>query len=257
MRMRYVRKKWVAVGGKVKAALMARWGSPAGLARLITFVSLAILLSFSLNAYLQARDGKRKMTAEMDIVLTSGLIEHLERTAVMSARMGALTGAHYWEQRYRNAASELTAALKSAASGHYYNETAIAQSTAAHVRILEMCDQAFDLVHQGRLKEAEAIVFGAEINEQVALYASGVPAQCCPAEDVVRLVELYNTIVSLDEVLTMSAHMSAFTGEAKWREEYSQAEPRLGAAIDEALAMVSTPEAQRRRPCAPSVWRIG
>jgi methyl-accepting chemotaxis protein len=48
-----------------------------------------------------------------------------------------------------------------------------------------------------------------------------------------RLESLSGTIVHLDEVLTMSARMSAATGEPKWEERYLKYDPQLVAAIEE------------------------
>lgn len=57
----------------------------------------------------------------------------------------------------------------------------------------------------------------------------------------VRVAELRGTFAYLDEWLTMSAHMAALTGEARWVSRYEEASPDLAAAIAEAVAL-STPE---------------
>jgi signal transduction histidine kinase/CheY-like chemotaxis protein len=54
-----------------------------------------------------------------------------------------------------------------------------------------------------------------------------------------RLEELRGAIVHLDEVLTMSARMAAATGDEHWERRYRQYEPRLTAAIEEALSLGS------------------
>ena len=56
-----------------------------------------------------------------------------------------------------------------------------------------------------------------------------------------RVVELHGTIKHLDEVLTMSARMAAATADLSWESRYLAFEPRLDAAIKE--AMMLTPEA--------------
>ncbi len=50
-----------------------------------------------------------------------------------------------------------------------------------------------------------------------------------------RIEKLRGTILRLDEILTMSTHMAAATGEAQWEERYRQYEPTLDAAIQEAI----------------------
>ncbi|MHC4266730.1 MAG: hypothetical protein ACYSUK_12495 [Planctomycetota bacterium] len=52
-----------------------------------------------------------------------------------------------------------------------------------------------------------------------------------------RTVELDGVIVHLDEVLTMSARMAAATGDLDWEERYRVFEPRLDAAINEAMGL--------------------
>ncbi len=57
----------------------------------------------------------------------------------------------------------------------------------------------------------------------------------------VRVAELRGTISQLDELLTMSARMAAASGDPAWVARYDEAEPRLDAAIVEAVAL-ATPD---------------
>jgi signal transduction histidine kinase len=52
-----------------------------------------------------------------------------------------------------------------------------------------------------------------------------------------RLVELRGEIVHLDEVLTMSARLSATSGDLQWEDRYNRYVPRLDAAIKETLRL--------------------
>jgi H+/gluconate symporter-like permease len=54
-----------------------------------------------------------------------------------------------------------------------------------------------------------------------------------------RIKELQGMIVHLNEVLTMSARMAAVTEDLAWERRYRQFEPRLDAAIKEALVLAS------------------
>ena len=56
-----------------------------------------------------------------------------------------------------------------------------------------------------------------------------------------RVTELRGTIAHLDELLTMSARMAALSGDTRWATRYDAAEPRLDAAINEAVAL-ATPQ---------------
>ena len=53
-----------------------------------------------------------------------------------------------------------------------------------------------------------------------------------------RMTELKGTIIHMDEVLTMSARMAAATGDLQWERRYRTFEPKLEAAIREAMALV-------------------
>ncbi|MBL7152328.1 MAG: hypothetical protein ISS79_01320 [Phycisphaerae bacterium] len=52
-----------------------------------------------------------------------------------------------------------------------------------------------------------------------------------------RIIELGGTIIHLDEVLTMSSKMAAATGDIRWEERYRNFEPKLDAAIKEAMTL--------------------
>jgi signal transduction histidine kinase/DNA-binding response OmpR family regulator len=54
-----------------------------------------------------------------------------------------------------------------------------------------------------------------------------------------RVEELRGVILHLDEVLTMSARMTAATGDLSWETRYHQSEPKLDAAIKETMALSS------------------
>lgn len=56
------------------------------------------------------------------------------------------------------------------------------------------------------------------------------------AERNLRIEELRGQIIYLDEVLTMSARMCALTADTSWEARYRQFEPKLEAAIDEAMS---------------------
>jgi len=57
-----------------------------------------------------------------------------------------------------------------------------------------------------------------------------------------KIERLRGTIIHLDEVLTMSARMAAATGNLSWEERYRGFEPKLDAAIKEAIRLA--PEAR-------------
>ena len=54
-----------------------------------------------------------------------------------------------------------------------------------------------------------------------------------------RVTELRGIIAHLDELLTMSARVAALSGDERWVHRYDEAEPRLDAAITEAVALAT------------------
>ena len=63
-----------------------------------------------------------------------------------------------------------------------------------------------------------------------------------------RTEKLRSTIIHLDEVLTMSARMAAATGNLQWEKRYHSFEPKLDAAIKEAIRLA--PEAYSGKDAA-------
>lgn len=65
-----------------------------------------------------------------------------------------------------------------------------------------------------------------------------------------RLQELSGKIVYFDEVLTMSARMSASSGDPRWEKRYLEYDPQLSAALDESAKIA--PDAYKNLPTAVS-----
>jgi len=98
-----------------------------------------------------------------------------------------------------------------------------------------MENQAFDLIRQGRAEEARAVLFSDEYEREKLIYAQGMTKFALHEDIVLCLEQLRGTIIYLDEVLTMSARMAAATGNLRWEERYRGFEPKLDAAIKEAM----------------------
>jgi len=174
---------------------------------------------------------------------------HLDEVLTMSARMAAATGDLRWEERYRRFKPQLDAAIKEAR--RYARDgpraTAVARIEAANAKLAEMESRAFNLVRHGRADQARALLLSDEHETQKRLYARGMlwfhPRRCC-----LRLLQLRGMIVHMDEVLTMSARMAAASGDLRWEERYRRFEPKLDAAIKEAVAIA--PEVQSAEAAA-------
>jgi PAS domain S-box-containing protein len=59
-------------------------------------------------------------------------------------------------------------------------------------------------------------------------------------QNYLKVERVRGVIIHLDEVLTMSARMAAFTGDPQWDKRYHRFEPQLNVAIKEAIALAPT-----------------
>ena len=91
-------------------------------------------------------------------------------------------------------------------------------------------------------KIAMSLLLTAAILIGLSSYARSLYSEFKTAESQYRrIIELNGVITHLDEVLTMSARMAAATGDLKWETRYRGFEPKLDAAIKEAIGLA--PEA--------------
>lgn len=169
----------------------------------------------------------------------SGTILHLNEVLTMSARMVAATGKPRWETRYRQFQPELAAAIREATqmAPEADRGRSIAATDAANIKLVEMDTRAFDLIAQGRGDQAKALLFSGEYDRQKRIFANGLAAFDRSRHRYLQLARLRATIVHLDEILTMSARMAAATGDLKWERRYLQFEPKLTAAIEDAIRL--------------------
>ena len=185
--------------------------------------------------------GEHKVTREhsYEIEELLGSIIHLDEVLTMSARMAAATGNLRWEKRYREFEPKLDAAIKEAMilAPEAYRGEAAARTDAANSKLVTMENQAFDLVRQGRADEARALLSSDEYEMQKLIYAEGMTQFAKHSNLNLRLKELLGSIIHLDEVLTMSARMAAATGNLRWEKRYREFEPKLDAAIKEAIRL--------------------
>jgi signal transduction histidine kinase len=197
---------------------------------------------YSFNSY---RNLKTITERDLRLEKLGGIIVHLDEVLTMSARMAAATGEPRWEQRYRTFEPKLDAAIKEvfelapeAPTGQGAGET-----DQANVKLVAMENHAFELVRQGRLAEARALLFNDEYEKQKQIHAQGMARLAHPQRRHLRLTELRWIIIHLDEVLTMSARMAAVTGDIRWERRYRWSEPKLDSAIKEAIELA--PETHR------------
>jgi signal transduction histidine kinase len=118
------------------------------------------------------------VTPQLDLRLEQlrGIIVHLDEVLTMSARMAVETGGQKWVDRYREYEPLLDAAIKEAESlaPAALVRDAAAQTNAANVKLVAMENQAFMLIDDGQIKEAQRLLASPEYERQKAIYAEGM-----------------------------------------------------------------------------------
>lgn len=138
-------------------------------------ISMMLVASVGWNVWNMSNSFRSVVTTEFQIQSLSGKIIYLDEVLTMSARMAASTGDLQWEQRYKQFEPELDTAIKQviklapeayASSGK--------ETDAANIKLVEMEKQAFELVHQQKIKEALNLLFSKNYNNQKQIYADGI-----------------------------------------------------------------------------------
>jgi hypothetical protein len=105
-----------------------------------------------------------------------GVILRLDETLTMSARLAAATGDLAWEERYRDHELPLDAAIKEAlllAPGEP-GEKAASKIDQANIALIDLENQSFDLVRQGKKDLALSLLSGAEYEKEKKNYSEGL-----------------------------------------------------------------------------------
>lgn len=132
----------------------------------------------------------------------SGQIVHLDEVLTMSARMAASTGDLKWEERYSANVPPLDKAIAEVLSlAPQYQENA-SQTDQANVKLIEMEERSFELVRQGKAKEALNLLLGQEYQTQKTIYSQGVETTLTNIkESVERQIQTYGQKLSRSAML--------------------------------------------------------
>ncbi|MGB7084469.1 MAG: HAMP domain-containing sensor histidine kinase [Phormidesmis sp.] len=138
-------------------------------------ISLILVALSSFQTYKISNEFQSGVVTNFRLQQLSGQIIHLDEVLTMSSRMAAATGDLAWEERYR--------AYEPALSENIGQAIAIApdaydrhadQINEAHLKRVEIENQAFELVEKGDKKEALTLLFGESYQTQKERYASGI-----------------------------------------------------------------------------------
>ena len=143
----------------------------------VTFVLTVLILTglawHTWHSYRQMKIGQSRHHRTIEL---AGVITHLDEVLTMSARMAAATGDPRWEKRYRVFEPQLGAAIQNIMElwPDVFMSDAVSQTNLANMKLVDMENRAFDLVRQGDLPGAVAILDGAEYAQQKQIYSDGL-----------------------------------------------------------------------------------
>ena len=136
-------------------------------------VTAAVLLASVWGAYDSYRRFGVVSQRGSRIQEVRGQIIHLDEVLTMSARMAAASGSPQWETRYRRFEPQLGRAISEAKSLVSDLEST-EQTNAANEALVALEERSFELVRQGRLEQAHAILSGEQYAAHKATYAEGM-----------------------------------------------------------------------------------
>lgn len=107
-----------------------------------------------------------------------GLIIYLDEVLTMSARMAASTGDLSWEKRYLKNESRLEDAIREVLDLQKdlvdSEKFPMKVTQEANLKLVKMEKDAFELIREADLNKAQALLFGAEYEEQKGVYQRGM-----------------------------------------------------------------------------------
>jgi signal transduction histidine kinase/DNA-binding response OmpR family regulator/HPt (histidine-containing phosphotransfer) domain-containing protein len=236
--------------------------SPILFLTVILSLTCAVLLWlgwFSISSFVES---KNMVEQDLKIKELGNTIIHLDEVLTMSVRMAAAVentapeGELSWEDRYRRHEPKLAAAIEEVAENTIDGGEGDAAGKIRQVRnaLTEMENKVFDMVRQGRRKEASALLDGDNFThddggsqesvenyeEQKELLHREISRYMWPRQSHTKLAELRDVITHLNEKLIMSARLAAATGAQEWTDQYRENEPRLALAIREAEELLAS-----------------
>ncbi|BAM53753.1 MULTISPECIES: PP2C family protein-serine/threonine phosphatase [unclassified Synechocystis] len=116
------------------------------------------------------------VAVDFQLQAQAGKIVHLDEVLTMSSQMAAATGDSEWEARYLKFEPELGAAIKQAIAiaPEAYEGEGAQETEIANNRLVVMETKAFELVRQGNLSQAQAMLNSREYLGNKRIYIDGI-----------------------------------------------------------------------------------
>jgi methyl-accepting chemotaxis protein len=127
---------------------------------------------FVLDAY---QSLKKIGTEDIAIIDLSNQVTYLDEVLTSSARLATSTGDQRWEKRYLEYVPKLDQVIAETKKLlPLIDSSSITNTDAANEKLIALETKAFELTKQGKLSEAQALLLGAEYEQQKSIYAQGI-----------------------------------------------------------------------------------
>lgn len=166
----------------------------------------------------QSVDQERRIQAQR---IRSRLL-YLQQKSVRIARMIVLTGSSDWEEFYQHNEQkfqnwiEIAAEFRSELSDGILKQ----RQSSLKQKLSALEAEAFRLVRNNQSEEARELLYGREYQNALVKHTKLLERSIELEEPLLRLVELREEIVTLNDLITMAARSASITGELKWKEQY-------------------------------------
>jgi signal transduction histidine kinase/CheY-like chemotaxis protein len=139
----------------------------------VWLITIAAFLGSIWSAYDSYQRARTTTHHILQVQELRGRIVHLGEVLMMSVRMGVQTGDIKWEHHYRQFEVELDESII-AATALVPGIVSLERTDLANIMLSTMEERAFQLVREGKLWAAHALVFGEVYEQQRAVYAEGM-----------------------------------------------------------------------------------
>ena len=142
---------------------------------IILIVTLTSQVVFIYSNWQSLRYFKEVINPKTNLAEVVGRIAQLDETLTMSAQMLAATGDPRWEQRYLIFEPQLNTAIQEVKqiAPDFFIGDAADQTDKANVALVRMEKEAFELVRQNKISEAQTLLNSEKYNKQKQLYTEG------------------------------------------------------------------------------------
>jgi two-component system, sensor histidine kinase and response regulator len=233
--------------------------NPIMLLAVVMVLNWVVLIWLGWHLYSSNQMNKTTLVQNSKIEKLRGMIVHFDEVLTMSARMAAATGDSKWELRYRLYEPQLDAAINEALSitTDVPKTEAVTQTDAANAKLVEMENRAFDLIRQGRMDEAKAVLFSDEYESEKKIYAEGMSTFSSGLSDFIddklkiekRQAVLEISAIILLILLLFIGWLIMFRTIRSWAAAMKDSNIHLAAKADESVRELRTSEEKYQSIC--------